>query len=191
MTDTERELIIPPTVTTAVTGPEAEELGRLARGKTVLELGAYHGFSTVVLASVADKVYSVDWHQGDDHAGVGDSWGTFMATLAAYPDAASRVLVCRGRFEDEVPRLQMAGVRVDGAFLDGMHDEPSVRRDLVLALTLVRPGGWIAAHDYGRGDHNGFAGFRVTEVMDRFGVDHSVGFLGVGYVPEAHSSHAV
>lgn len=178
-----RELIIPPTVTTAITGPEAEELGRLAQGKTVLELGSYHGFSTVVLASVADRVYAVDWHMGDDHAGVGDSWGEFTKNLNEYPDAASRVVVCRGRFEDEVPKLAAEGVRVDGAFLDGMHDEPSVTRDLALALTLVRPGGFIAAHDYGRGDHNGFAGFRVTEVMDRFGVDHSVGFLGVSYVP--------
>ena len=184
MTDTERELIIPPTVTTAVTGPEAEELGRLARGRIVLELGAYHGFSTIVLASVANLVYSVDWHQGDDHAGLGDSWAEFTKNLNEYPGAASRVIACRGRFEDEVPRLAAQGVRVDGAFLDGFHDEPSVSRDLALALTLVKPGGWLAAHDYGRGDHNGHAGFRVTEVMDRFGVDHSVGFLGVSYVPE-------
>jgi hypothetical protein len=184
VTDIERELIIPPTVLTAVTGPEAEELGRLARGKTVLELGSYHGFSTIVLASVAERVYAVDWHQGDDHAGVGDSWGEFTKNLAEYPDAASRVVICRGRFEDEVPRLAAEGVRVDGAFLDGMHDEPSVSRDLALALTLVRPGGFIAWHDYGRGDDNGFTGFRVTQVADQFGVDHSVGFLGVSYVPE-------
>lgn len=186
MTDTGRELIIPPKVTTAITGPEAEELGRLARGRTVLELGAYHGFSTIVLASVADKVYSVDWHEGDDHAGRGDSFPVFMDTMREYPDAASRVLVCRGLFQDEVPRLAAQGVQVDGAFLDGMHDEESVQRDLGLALTLIRPGGFIAWHDYGRGDDNGFAGFRVTQVADRFGVDHSVGFLGVSYVPEAH-----
>lgn len=183
MTDTERELIIPPTVTTAVTGPEAEELGRLARGKTVLELGSYHGFSTVVLASVADRVYSVDWHMGDDHAGVGDSFPVFMDTMRAYPDAASRVLVCRGRFEEEVPKLAAQGVVVDGAFLDGFHDESSVTRDLELALTLVRHGGFIAWHDYGRDESNGFPGFAVTRVADRFGVDHSVGFLGVSYVP--------
>jgi hypothetical protein len=179
-----RTLIIPPTVTTAVTGPEAEELGRLAAGKTVLELGAYHGFSTIVLASVADKMYSVDWHQGDDHAGVGDSWGVFSATLEQYPSVASRVVACRGRFEDEVPKLAAQGVRVDGAFLDGFHDEPSVTRDLALALTLVRPGGFIAWHDYGRDETNGFPGFAVTRVADRFGVDHAVGFLGISYVPD-------
>jgi Methyltransferase domain len=181
----ERQLIIPPKVTTAVTGPEAEELGRLAAGKTVLELGAYHGFSTIVLASVAERVYSADWHQGDDHAGMGDSWEVFSATLREYPDAASRVTVCRGRFEDEVPKLAASGVVVDGAFLDGFHDEPSVSRDLALALTVVRPGGFIAWHDYGRDETNGFPGFAVTRVADRFGVHHSVGFLGVSFVPEA------
>lgn len=178
-------LVIPATVTTAVTAPEAEELGRLAFGRTVLELGAYHGFSTIVLASVAERVYSVDWHQGDDHAGVGDSFPTFMDTMRAYPDAASRVTVYRGRFEDEVPKLAARGVEVDGAFLDGFHDEPSVSRDLALALTVVRPGGFIAFHDYGRGPETGNPGFAVTQVADRFGVHHSVGYLGVCYVPAA------
>jgi predicted O-methyltransferase YrrM len=180
--ETPRESIFPGDVLTAVTGEEATELARLAAGKDVLELGAYHGFSTVVLASVANRVYSVDWHMGDDHAGLGDSWEVFNATLTRY-GVTDRVTVCHGRFEDEVPRLAAAGVQVDGAFIDGMHDETSARRDLGLVLPLVRPGGFIAFHDYGRGPDNGFPGFGVTAVANQFGVNHAVGFLGVCFVP--------
>lgn len=178
-----RQPIYPGDIITAVTGDEAAELARLAAGKMVLELGAYHGYSTVVLASVANQVYSVDWHLGDDHAGLGDSWNIFNDSLRKY-GVADRVVVCHGRFENEVPRLAAAGVQVDGAFIDGMHDEPSASRDLALALTLVRPGGFIAFHDYGRGPETGNAGFEVTQVADRFGVDHAVGFLGVCLVPD-------
>ena len=178
------DLIIPTSIVTAVTVEEATELARIATGKTVLELGAYHGFSTIVLASVAERVISVDWHQGDDHAGRGDTWDLFINNLRQY-GVADKVTVCRGRFEDEVPRLVDQGFTADGAFIDGMHDLASVERDLKLALMLVKPGGFIALHDYGRCTENGYPGFEVTQVGDRFGVDHTVGFLGWGTVPQA------
>ena len=56
----------------------------------MLELGAYHGFSTIVLASVAERVISVDWHQGDDHAGRGDTWDLFINNLRQYGVAETR-----------------------------------------------------------------------------------------------------
>jgi predicted O-methyltransferase YrrM len=166
-----------------VTHDEARALALLAAGKTVLELGAWHGFSTVVLASVATEVISVDWHLGDDHAGHGDTQSIFRSNLDKY-GVADKVDVRVGRFEDVVPQLAAEGAQVDGAFLDGQHDAASVSRDLQLALTVVKPGGFVAFHDYGRAAHNGFAGFEVTEVADEFGIDGFIGFLGWGYVPE-------
>jgi predicted O-methyltransferase YrrM len=177
-----RNIIIPSDITSAVTAEEAIALANLARGKTVLELGAHYGFSTIVLASVAEHVWSVDWHQGDPHAGEGDSWAPFNFNLIRY-GVKDRVTVCLGRFEDQVPDLARQGVVTDGAFIDGMHDEESVSRDLALALLLVRPGGFIAAHDYGRGVTTGHPDFKITPVMDAFGVDGVVGCLAWGFVP--------
>ncbi len=179
-----RNLILPFDVTSAVTPDEAMALANLARGKTVLELGAHYGFSTIVLASVAEKVYSVDWHQGDPHAGEGDSWDAFSFNLTRY-GVVDRVVICKGRFEDEVPKLAAESVACDGAFIDGMHDEASVTRDLALALQVVRPGGFIAFHDYGRGPETGHPDFRITQVADKFGVDGVTGCLAWGTVPEA------
>lgn len=173
-------MIIPRNIITAMTHHEAVALAELAAGKTVLELGAYHGFSTVVLASVAEEVISVDWHKGDDHAGLGDTWDIFQANLAMY-DVNDRVRVVRGRFEDELPVMAGAGVQVDGVFLDARHDEESVQRDLDLALPMVRPGGFVAFHDYGRCEATGNPGFAVTPVADRFGVKGVTGTLAWGF----------
>ena len=179
MPGTSDRQIIFPGISTAITPNEAAELGRLAARCTVLELGAFYGYSTVLMASVADMVYSVDWHRGDDHAGQYDTWEGFRANVMGYR-VQDHVTAIKGRFEDEVPKLWRDGVRVDGAFLDGQHDVKSVRRDLDLALMLVKPGGWVAFHDYGRCADNGHPGFEVTEVADEFGVTGVVGFLAWG-----------
>jgi GT2 family glycosyltransferase/predicted O-methyltransferase YrrM len=176
--------VIIPDIPSAVTREEATALAALAAGCKVLELGAYQGFTTVVLASVAEHVWSVDWHKGDEHSGTYDSEAAYRANLAVH-GVAGRVTACCGRFEDEVPRLAAAGVIADGAFIDGQHDEASVRADLALALTVVRPGGWIAWHDYGRGEATGHPGFAVTGVADEFGVDGRAGHLAWGTVPDA------
>ena len=178
-----RNLIIPADVTSAVTSEEALQLARLARNKVMLELGAHYGFSTIVLASVAERVYSVDWHRGDIHAGMGDSWDAFRYNLARY-GVADRVEICRGRFEAEVPLLAEQDISCDGAFIDGMHDEESVSRDLALALLVVRPGGFVSFHDYGRGPETGHSEFKITQVADKFGVQGVVGTLAWGTVPE-------
>jgi predicted O-methyltransferase YrrM len=177
-----RTVVFPGDILSAVTQPEAAQLSVLAAGKIVLELGAQYGYSTIVLASVADLVYSVDWHQGDPHAGEVNSWEIFTGNLTRY-GVTDRVIICRGRFEEEVPALAAQGIRVDGAFLDGMHDKESVTRDLALALLLVKPGGFVCWHDYGRSAATGHPGFEVTEVADEFGVDGVVGCLAWGTVP--------
>lgn len=171
-----------PGIASAVTPNEAQALADLAAGKHVLELGAWFGFSTVVLASVAEKVTSVDWHFGDEHAGTVDTYEIFTYNLKRY-GVQGRVEVVRDRFEDALPRMAGEGRLFDGVFLDAHHSEESVTRDIGLAVPLIRPGGFFAFHDYGRGAHNGFPGFGVTEAADRFGIAGRTGFLGWGFVP--------
>ena len=180
MSEPEQPLVLPD-IQSAVTENEAYALTDLARGKTVLELGAWTGFSTVVLASVAERVTSVDWHQGDDHAGRIDTWESFTANLARY-GVAGRVEVIRGRFENELPVLAGHGRQFDGCFLDAQHDYDSVVRDVGLALPLLKPGAFFAFHDYGRSAETGNAGFEVTRAADELIVIAGrTGFLGWGF----------
>ncbi len=112
---------------------EGRALWELARGKRVLELGRFHGRSTVALAQSARLVVSVDT---GDPAPAAD-W------LARF-GVGERVDLHRGTFADIVPRLG----QYDLVFVDGAHDAPNVRADLELALAALAPGGVLACHDY-------------------------------------------
>jgi glycosyltransferase involved in cell wall biosynthesis len=183
-------ITIPDDIPTAITGEEAAKLASLASGGDVLELGAQYGFSTVILAQAARRVTSVDWHQGDASiaAMTGEecenTWEPYLANLIRY-GVRSKVDAMRGRFADVLPALAKSGALFDGVFLDAQHDTASVEADLALALPLVRPGGWVAFHDYGRGEGNGFPGFGVTEAADRFGIAGTAGSLAWGFIPGA------
>lgn len=187
-------ITVPDDIPSAVTGEEAAKLASLASGGDVLELGAQYGFSTVILAQAARHVTSVDWHQGDASiaamgGGGADTWEPYLANLARY-GVASKVDARRGRFAEVLPALQKQGALFDGVFLDAQHDSEAVAADLALALPLVRPGGWVAFHDYGRSDATGHPGFGVTEVADAFGVAGVVNHLAWGFVPGPGGSAA-
>jgi predicted O-methyltransferase YrrM len=187
-------ITVPDDIPTAVTAAEAARLASLASGGDVLELGAWLGFSTVILAQAARRVTSVDWHQGDASLtamgeGEASTWEAYRANLARY-GVASKVDARRGRFAEVLPALQKQGALFDGVFIDAQHDAAAVQADLELALPLVRPGGWVAFHDYGRSDATGHPGFGVTEVADRFGVAGVAGNLAWSFTPETTAEKA-
>src|SRR5215468_327290 len=159
-------ITVPDDIPSAITGEEAAKLASLASGGDVLELGAQYGFSTVILAQAACP----------------DTWDAYRGNLARY-GVAAKVDARRGRFADVLPALVKAGALFDGVFLDAQHDAESVAADLALALPLVRPGGWVAFHDYGRSEATGFPGFGVTAVADGFGIAGTAGSLAWGFVP--------
>lgn len=118
---------------------EAYTLAQVAQDKTVLELGAWVGRSTVVLASAAAHVVSVDWHKGDEESGFGD-------TLPGYWDTVrhlDNVTMLVGRFEFVVPLFAPI---FDVAFVDGSRAEDAIVRDARLAVSVTR--GIVAFHDF-------------------------------------------
>jgi hypothetical protein len=108
-------------------------LWELARGKRVLELGRFHGRSTVALAQTARAVVSVDVLDPTPAAGWLGRFGL-----------ADRVTLRRGTFAEVVPPLGPFEL----IFVDGEHDATNVRADLELALSALAPGGVLACHDY-------------------------------------------
>jgi hypothetical protein len=141
-----------------LTAKEAEALAELARGRKVLELGAFQGRSTVAMACTAKLVVSVDWHQGDAHTRgqntLEPSLDKYKANIAPYEN----ILPLIGRFEQVVPMLDAC--TFDMVFVDGQHDFLSVLRDMMYALNF-RPQ-IIAVHDWGL--------FHVTPAISLFGM---------------------
>lgn len=121
-----------------LTDPEAKALARIAKGLNVLELGAWKGRSTVVLAGAARYVISVDRHQGIP--GHGDSLDEYLANVRGLANVA----VVVAAFEDFVPFL--TDWEIGMVYIDGDHDADSVARDTTLALDVAR--NVIAFHDW-------------------------------------------
>ena len=122
-----------------LTPVEADELRKLADGKTVLELGAWKGRSTVVLAETARVVMSVDNHGGiPTMPDIDDSLDDYLATVRDLPN----VVIVIADFQTVVPHLGT----FDLVFVDGTHDDEPVARDANLALTVDPT--VIAFHDW-------------------------------------------
>lgn len=121
-----------------LTEGDQRELRRIAEGKWVLELGAWKGRSTVVLAEVAHYVVSVDRHKGiparDD-----DSLADYIEAVRPLENVAMVV----ASFVDFVPLL---AAEFDLVFIDGDHDLASVEADIELAVALSPT--MIAFHDW-------------------------------------------
>lgn len=153
---------------------ECERLAMLARGATVLELGAYLGRSTIALASTAAVVHSVDPHKGGPgHAS--DSLLRLLANLEVH-GVREDVVIHVGLSTEVVPRFRAGSF--DVVFIDAMHQRPDVDIDLALAVRCLRPGGWIAFHDYGvKGVEveGTWHAFGVTEAVDEFTARARVG----------------
>lgn len=128
---------------------ETEQLRQMARGKLVLELGTWYGETTIELARVATRVWTVDHHQGDAHLGAHFTWAPYLAHLHN-EGLQDRVVSVVGRFKDVLHELRGGYFHV--VFVDGAHDVDSVRYDCGQATRLVRESGVIAVHDWGRYD---------------------------------------
>jgi predicted O-methyltransferase YrrM len=128
-----------PEIQTSITEPEAHTLIQLARDKNVLEIGAAYGYSTILMAQVAEHVLSVDPHL------VHDSLSTHTRNLKLYgvEDRVARI-VCSSK-EALAP---MDPWPFDFIFVDGDHTAEGLWSDVLSALRLCRPGGTIAFHDW-------------------------------------------
>lgn len=140
--------MIPSDIPTYTTTKQGALLQKLSVDKTVLEVGAFFGFTTVCMAQFAKMVYSIDNHRGDIHLGRTDTLQPFIGYLQKYK-VLSKVAILIGESTDILPRLEERFF--DLAFIDATHTYEAVKKDLELVHPLIKPGGnggLIAFHDY-------------------------------------------
>ena len=106
--------------------------------RSALEIGTYRGCSTAAIAQYVERVTTIDLLHGIverdggfDRLAFWDSLGLRNIALVQVTDDAEKGEV-------------IAGLDFDFAFIDGGHDEVSVRRD----FALVRRCGRVLFHDY-------------------------------------------
>ena len=126
----------------------------------IAEIGSWKGRSTVTTgqallhAGIRDcRIYAIDHHQGSDEETHRQILMSERSTLAAFRHNVRAAGVAPLVEEMVMPSSEAArallarGTRLRLAFIDGAHDEESVRDDIRLFMPLVRPGGLVALHD--------------------------------------------
>ena len=144
-----------------LTDEEAACLARLARDKTVLEIGSYAGRSTVTMAITARHVVSVDHHRGSEEhqkgapahderfvdvkTGLFTTFPVFLENLKAWA-VEDKVTV----MISPTSALAVLAPVFELIFVDASHDYEHVSLDAAIARNLLWQGrGVMAFHDYG------------------------------------------
>jgi predicted O-methyltransferase YrrM len=131
----------------------------------IAEIGSWKGRTSVAMglalkdASIRDcRIYAIDHHQGSEEhvdkiAREGSTLGAFRKNVrdAGVSDLVQEMVML---LSDAARILAQRGVRLRIAFIDGAHDEASVRSDIRVMLPLMQPRGILAFHDY----HPGWPG---------------------------------
>ena len=149
-------------VPTALSRVESAALHRLTHGKRVVEAGALLGYSTLVIASGAVEVISIDRHDGYS----GSTWNRYRSNLLRF--APGNVNAIKGDCLLELPHHS-----VEVAFLDLTGE-----RDLTLAaLNALHPiVGLTLIHDVNRVHCDGVmeairaSRWQLIEAVDTLGV---------------------
>ena len=139
---------------------QAVDLYWLARsisrpGAVLVEIGSWKGRSTVCLAKGLrhGQLFAIDPFDGSGEPGSREIYAADQGRDSLHEDflgvldrfgVRDRVTVLKGRSEEFVSRF----AAIDGLFIDGDHSIEGCARDFNSYGPLVRPGGFVAFHDY-------------------------------------------
>ena len=119
--------------------------------KCIVELGAYRGRSTVILAETGVQVYTVDpmvvgSNMGDEQnpAYISD------ADVLALAEVVSKYLPTLRWFRDYSTNVSLSCIREDIGmlFIDAVHTGLNPLNDFLHYEQLLKPGSLVAFHDY-------------------------------------------
>lgn len=165
-------------VWTSLTEAETETLRTLAAGKQVIEIGAAFGFSTLVLASVAEHVWSIDPHTANVGGGnftvtdprdverLGAGTLAILQANLVTTGLTGRVTICRELSQDYLAE-ELPGTATF-AFIDGDHSFAACASDL-RNCDRIMESGVICVHDYACEDCPG-----VRQAVDDWGGQHDL-----------------
>lgn len=178
----------------------SELLLLVQRGQPCLEVGVFAGEFAMdidaacepsrlhLVDAYAGEVFSCDVHGGNPRRFDGDQLHADVRSAAGFHGWTMH----RGRSCDVLPTLAPASFEL--VYIDADHSEAGCRADLQAAWRLVRPGGWIAGHDYSVNparclDASHYAGFGVKAAVDAFCETHGVTITAMAM--DGYTSYAI
>lgn len=132
---------------------------RLPDKAKILEIGSYQGGSTLAIGhaikNTGIELYCLDpWAtystQSDfanfEPSKVSDDFRIINNFISNTAFVADNLRMLRGNSSDFAQML--AGMGFDFIFIDGAHDYQSVRNDIKLGYSAIKPGGILSGHDF-------------------------------------------
>jgi predicted O-methyltransferase YrrM len=133
---------------------------QLPRLDLVIEVGSYSGVSAEVFLHFCNRLIAVDHWRGHDRAK-----REFDARFSAAPNVSYL----------RMASLEAAGLIADGVadllYIDADHREEAGFADIAAWRPKVKPGGWLAGHDYTEAVSGGGV---IRAVNRQFGRPHAV-----------------
>jgi len=130
-------------IPTSLTSGETAKLRELAKDALVLEIGSAYGHSAINMAQAgAELVVAIDPHMGENP----DSLERMVVNVAVH-GLQDHITIWCATSQSALPLLESG--MFDLVFVDGDHSEHAVAIDIREAWRLLKPGGTLAAHDYG------------------------------------------
>ena len=146
-------------------------------GGKIVEIGSYHGASSIVLAagSVAGNrvpVYAVDPHIGQIYTNSGDTYDSTDQTTWYSNVVISGLaqLICAIKLPSVNAARAFDDESVDLLYIDGCHFYEAVAADLAAWIRVLRPGALVLMHD------------RLEHGVERAIKDRPSGYIKVGYI---------
>jgi cephalosporin hydroxylase len=116
----------------------------------MIEIGSYAGESTVIFAKNFKNVVAIDPFLNDydvnditcQYMDLTNVYSVFFNNTAPY----SNISLIKKTSDDAVDELKSQ--TFDFIYIDGLHTYTQIKKDISNYLPLVKPGGFIAGHDY-------------------------------------------
>ncbi len=117
----------------------------LCAGEVVLEIGSLCGRSTMCIAEVAKKVYTIDTFKSHDNGVDQMDKFTTLSIFAENVKGYDNIVAIAGKSEEIVPALRL---EVGVVFIDGWHEYEQVKKDIEVCGPKLKEGGIMIFHDF-------------------------------------------
>jgi hypothetical protein len=162
-------------------------LDRLPKGGVVAEVGVAFGDFTkqILLRNNPSKLHLVDAWEADGYQDV------LEKILERYSKeiATGAIEINRGLSRERLS--EFSDEYLDWIYIDTDHSYLTTRDELLIASKKVKPGGYIAGHDFTSGNPVKAVPYGVIQACNEFCVNEGWGYEFLTLEPSGHSSFAL
>ena len=157
----------------------------------IAEIGVARGFFSKLILETCNpqKLFLIDLWEDESDSEYSEQALVSVKQKMADAIAKKQVEILRGWSGEMIERLPEYSL--DWVYIDAAHDYASVVRDLDACRKRIKPGGFIAGHDYTIWSNNGMSRFGVVEAVNGFCLNYEWEMCFLTHESHRHCSYAI